>query len=534
MSDRTWWQKATIYQIYPRSFQDTNGDGIGDLNGILERVDYLAWLGVGAVWISPFFPSPMADFGYDITDYVSVDPLFGSLGIFDALVEALHRRQIRIILDFVPNHTSDQHPWFEESRASLGNPKRDWYIWRDGRSDGSPPNNWMSFPDGSAWEFDDATRQYYLHSFLAKQPDLNWRSPEVRAAMYDVLRFWLDRGVDGFRVDVLWHLIKDADFRDDPVNPNYRDADPPYQRLLPLHSADQPEVLEVIAEMRRVLEEYPGDRLLIGEVYLPLERLVAYYGHNLTGAHLPFNFGLMWVNWNPTEIGTLIRAYEAAVPPGAWPSWVLGNHDQRRVASRLGRAQARVAMMMLLTLRGTPTLYYGDELGLEDVPILPAERRDPFGFSSPQQGRDAERTPMPWREVHNGGFTTGRPWLPLGKEHPSMSVEVQKCQPESLLNLTRSLLDLRRREMALSAGDWALLQVHGDVLAYVRTWAGRRFVGVLNLDSVPKVVVLDGDLAGTIQLSTHPGRAGERVHRRFELHGDEGVIIKPDETSASV
>lgn len=527
MSERPWWQHAVIYEIYPRSFQDTDGDGVGDLSGILERVDYLAWLGVDAVWICPFYPSPMADFGYDVADYVGIDPLFGTLSDFDRLVEALHRRGIRIILDFVPNHTSDKHPWFEESRSSRDSPKRDWYIWRDAHPDGGPPNNWQSLPAGSAWELDEPTGQYYCHSFLASQPDLNWRNASVRAAMYDVLRFWLYRGVDGFRVDVLWHLIEDAQFRDDPLNPRFRDGDPPHQRLLPIHSADQPEVLPIIAEMRQALNEYPGERLLIGEIYLPLQRLVAYYGPNLTGVHLPFNFSLMWVDWRPAQVLRLIRDYEAALPPGAWPSWVLGNHDQKRVASRLGAAQARVAMMLLMTLRGTPTLYYGDELGLEDVTIPHEEVRDPFGLVVPGQGRDPERTPMPWDASHNGGFTTGRPWLPLGKAHPAMSVEVQKRNPESMLNLTRALLALRRREPALSLGGWEPLAVEGDVLAYSRTSAGRRFMVLLNLGSAPKAVGFDRDLAGAIELSTHPGRAGERISTRINLRGDEGIIIKP-------
>lgn len=533
LSERPWWQRRVIYQIYPRSFQDSNGDGVGDLKGILERVDYLAWLGIDAVWISPVYPSPMADFGYDVADYVGIDPVFGTLADFDHLVTALHRHGVRIILDFVPNHTSDEHPWFREARASRDNPRRNWYIWRDPRPDGAPPNNWQSVPGGSAWEFDHATGQYYYHSFLTKQPDLNWRNPNMRAAMYDVLRFWLDCGVDGFRVDVLGRLIKDANFRDDPLNPDYRDGEPPYRRVLPRYSSDQPEVLKIAAEMRRVLQEYPDERLLIGEIYLPVDRLVAYYGPNLTGVQLPFNFNLMWVDWNPAAILRLICEYEAALPLGAWPSWVLGNHDQQRVASRLGQAQARVGMVLLMTLRGTPTLYYGDELGLENVPIPREQLRDAFGLTVPDtgQGRDPERTPMPWNVSRNAGFTTGEPWLPLGKDHPAMSVEVQKRRADSMLNLTRALLELRHGEPALSLGDWGPLQVDGDVLAYTRTWAGRRFIIVLNLDAVPKVVGFDEGLAGSIELSTHQGRAGELVLDHVALSGDEAVVIRTDRVS---
>jgi alpha-glucosidase len=528
MSERPWWEKAIIYQIYPRSFQDSNGDGIGDLRGILDRADYLSWLGIDAVWISPIYPSPMADFGYDVANYVDIDPLFGTLADFDRLVSALHEPGIRIILDFVPNHTSHEHAWFQEARTSRDNLRRDWYIWRDPRPDGGPPNNWLSVATGgSAWEFDRATGQCYYHAFLAEQPDLNWRNQAVRAAMYDVLRFWLDRGVDGFRVDTIWRLIKDAAFRDNPVNPNYREGDPPFRRLLQVYSADQPEVLEVAAEMRRVLAEYPGDRLLIGEIYLPVQRLVAYYGPNLTGAHLPFNFNLMFVEWKPGAVLQLIQQYEASLPPGGWPNWVLGNHDQPRIASRLGPAQARVAMVLLMTLRGTPTLYYGDELGLENVSI-PSERvRDPFGVNMPGtgQGRDPERTPMPWDSSTNAGFTAGEPWLPLGEDHLIKNVEAQKRDSSSMLALTRALLELRRREPALSGGDWAPLAVEGDVLAYIRHKDGRRFAVVLNLEPVPKAVRFGDDLRGRTVLSTHPDHTGYAVGDRTELDADEAVII---------
>ncbi len=317
--DARWWQQGVIYQIYPRSFQDSNGDGIGDLEGIRRRLGHLAALGVDAVWISPFYPSPMADFGYDVADYRGVDPIFGTLADFDRLIAEAHARGLRVILDFVPNHTSDRHPWFVESRASRSSPKRDWYIWRDPAPDGGPPNNWLSNFGGSAWECDAATGQYYYHAFLREQPDLNWRNGEVRRAMYEVLRFWLDRGVDGFRVDVLWHLIKDDRFRNNPPNPDWTPDQPGIRRCLQLYSADRPEVHEVVAEMRAVLDEYP-ERLLIGEIYLPVERLVAYYGQDMRGAHLPFNFQLLSATWRAEEIGRIIHEYEAHLPAGGWPN----------------------------------------------------------------------------------------------------------------------------------------------------------------------------------------------------------------------
>ncbi|HEY2592077.1 MAG TPA: alpha-amylase family glycosyl hydrolase, partial [Steroidobacteraceae bacterium] len=372
-----WWRRGVLYHIYPRSFMDTNGDGIGDLRGIASRLDYLCELGVDALWLSPIYPSPMADFGYDVGDYTSIDPVFGTLEDFDALLAEAHHRGLKLVLDFVPNHTSECHPWFLESRASRASPRRDWYIWRDPASDGGPPNNWLSSFGGSAWRLDPGTAQYYYHAFLEAQPDLNWRNPRVRAAMHDVLRFWLDRGVDGFRVDVLWHLIKDAQFRDNPPNPEYRHGEPPHAQQVMLYSADRPEIHEVVAELRRIVDEY-DERVLIGEIYLPIERLVAYYGADLRGAHLPFNFQLIETVWDARGIARMIDQYEAAVPARAWPNWVLGNHDKPRIATRVGVPQARVAAMLLLTLRGMPTMYYGDELGMRNVPIPPELVQDPY------------------------------------------------------------------------------------------------------------------------------------------------------------
>jgi len=336
-----WWQTGVVYQVYPRSFQDTNGDGVGDLAGITQRLPYLADLGVDAVWLSPVFVSPMVDFGYDIADHTAIDPLFGTLADFDALLERAHALGLKVILDLVPNHTSNRHPWFVESRVSRQSARRDWYIWRNGAPEGGPPNNWLSEFGGSAWQYDPATDQYYYHAFLRAQPDLNWRNPDVRRAMHDIMRFWLDRGVDGFRVDVMWHLAKDEAFRDNPPNPDWCEGQPDYRRLLPVYSTDRPEVHALVREMRAVIDDYP-ERVLIGEIYLPVEKLVAYYGEalpegGLSGAHLPFNFSLIEAPWTAEAIAALIARYEAALPPGAWPNWVLGNHDRRRIAARAGR-----------------------------------------------------------------------------------------------------------------------------------------------------------------------------------------------------
>lgn len=531
-----WWQRGIVYHVYPRSFMDSDGDGVGDLPGITARLDHLRWLGVDAVWISPIYPSPMADFGYDVSDYTGVHPLFGTLEDFERLVQAAHARGLRVILDFVPNHSSDQHPWFLESRASRDNPRRDWYIWRDPAPDGGPPNNWLSNFGGPAWTLDEATGQYYYHAFLPEQPDLNWRNPGVVDAMLDVLRVWLDRGVDGFRVDVIWHLVKDPEFRDEPPNPAWTEAERPYDALLHVHTTDQPEVHAVIGRMRRLFDE-SGDRVLIGEIYLPVERLMRYYGEEEPGVHLPFNFQLILAQWDARHLARLIDEYEAALPEGGWPNWVLGNHDQHRIASRVGAAQARVAAMLLLTLRGTPTIYYGDEIGMRDVAIPPERVQDPFEKNVPGKGlgRDPERTPMQWSAAPNAGFTTGEPWLPLAEDFAEVNVEAQRADPRSMLALHRRLIDLRRGEPALEVGRFRGVEADGDVLAYLRhSRSGESdFLVVLNLGPRPHAFrVPEGIGAGTVAVSTYLDREGEPVGREVSLRPDEGIVIRLEATTA--
>ena len=522
-----WWQRGIVYQVYPRSFMDSDGDGVGDLRGITARLDHLRWLGVDAVWISPIYPSPMKDFGYDVADYTGVHPLFGTLDDFDRLLAEARARGLRVILDFVPNHSSDQHPWFVESRSSRESPKRDWYLWRDPAPDGGPPNNWLSCFGGSAWELDPRTGQYYYHAFLREQPDLNWRNPEVVEAMLDVLRFWLDRGVDGFRVDVLWHLVKDDRFRDNPPNPEWKPGMDPFGRLVPLWTTDRPEVHDVITRMRGLFDQY-DERVLIGEIYLPVERLVAYYGADLAGAHLPFNFQLVQAPWDARHIGRLIAEYEAALPEGGWPNWVLGNHDQHRIASRVGPAQARVAAMLLLTLRGTPTLYYGDEIGMRDVPVPPERVQDPFEKNVPGLGlgRDPERTPMQWSAAPNAGFTTGEPWLPVADDFREVNVEAQRGDPRSILALHRRLIALRRAEPALAVGGFEPVDAEGVVLAYLRRAPRGEGAFLVALNLGPEPAVLREGHGGTIVLSTHLDREGEAAGAALRLRGDEGVIVR--------
>jgi alpha-glucosidase len=524
-----WWRDGVFYQIYPRSYQDSNGDGVGDIRGIIERLPYVSALGIDAIWLSPIFPSPMADFGYDISDYVGIDPLFGAMADFDALVSAAHAAGLKIILDLVPNHTSDQHPWFVESRSSRENSKRDWYLWRDPRPDGGAPNNWMSEFGGSAWAYDTGTRQYYYHAFLAQQPDLNWRNPAVRAAIYDVMRFWLRKGVDGFRVDVIWHLIKDEQFRDNPPNPGFRPNRPPHEALLPRYTADQAEVQDVIAEMRGVTDEF-DDRVLIGEIYLPFERLVAYYGKDLAGAHLPFNFALLSAPWNARAIEKIIAEYEAALPSGAWPNWVLGNHDRPRVASRVGRDQAHVAAMLLLTLRGTPTLYYGDEIGMHQVAIAPDQVRDPFEKNVPGigVGRDGCRTPMQWDASPHAGFSIAQSWLPLPDDYVYENAANLAADKQSILSLYRALIKLRKQTPALVSGSYVPLAAAGELLLYKRQDDRGSLLVALNLGGDAVSVRSDSiGFSGEILLSTAMDREGEAIGETLELRGNEGVILGP-------
>jgi alpha-glucosidase len=498
------------------------------LPGIIRRLPYLAGLGVDALWISPIFPSPMRDFGYDICDYTGIDPLFGTMADFDLLLASAHRYGLKLILDFVPNHTSDQHPWFVDSRSSRANAKRDWYIWRDPEAGGGPPNNWLSEFGGSAWTLEPRSGQHYYHAFLPDQPDLNWRNPQVGRAMHDVMRFWLSKGVDGFRVDVIWHLIKDDQFRDNPINPAYAPGMPPSQGVLPLHTADLPAVQDIVSGLRRVVDEFP-ERLLIGEIYLPFERLVAYYGHDLAGVHLPFNFALLHTPWNACAVSTLIDAYEAALPAGGWPNWVLGNHDRARIANRVGSAQARVAAMLLLTLRGTPTIYYGDEIGMPQVPIPPDRVRDPFEKRVPGigVGRDGARTPMQWDESDFAGFSTVEPWLPVSDCFRSLNVARQLQDPSSIYHLDRRLISARRRQSTLSAGSYRTVKAAGDHLLYERQAGSARTLIALNFGSEAISTPLPADVAaGKILVSSLGDRDTEELGAHIALRGDEGLVIE--------
>ncbi len=519
-----WWQRDVIYQIYPRSFADANGDGVGDLRGILEHLDYLndgtdASLGVGAIWLSPFYPSPMADFGYDVADYTDVDPVFGTLGDFDDLLEGAHRRGIKVIVDWVPNHTSDQHPWFIESASSRDSARRDWYVWRDPAPGGGPPNNWhSSFPAvGAAWTFHEPTGQYYLHSFTPQQPDLNWENPQVEAAMHDVLRFWLDRGVDGFRIDVVYKLAKDPELRDN--EPGLR------------HDRDWPTTHDRLRGIRRVIDEY-DDRMIVGEVYLLDLRRIVEYVNSGDQLHLAHNFVFVRLPWQAGDFRASVREFTELADRAAWPAWFLENHDHSRVATRYasnpgnGGRRGRLAAMLVCALRGTPFLYYGQELGLPDARIPPDRVVD-------VDGRDPERAPMPWRRPSRvgpgAGFTTAEPWLPVVADAECLCVEAQQQDPASTLAFVRDLIHLRIHEAALTSGTQRQVNAAADIFCFERR-GDERFLVALNFSSrsVPlEAEEEDTGGAAVVELSTDPGRyRGPVDPRSLVLRPDEGVIVR--------
>jgi alpha-glucosidase len=535
-----WWRHGVIYQIYPRSFADSGGDGVGDLQGIRSRLDHLSDLGVAAIWLSPFYPSPMVDFGYDVADYTDVDPLFGTLDDFDQLVAAAHARGIRVVVDLVPNHTSDRHPWFLESRSSRDSPKRDWYVWADSRPDGSPPNNWISsFPRaGRAWTFDQRTGQWYLHSFTPEQPDLNWWNPEVREAMDQVMRFWLDRGVDGFRVDVAHKMARDPELLDNPLVELGDDAGDTSAvaravRLAKLKSVerrdeDWPEVHDILRRFRRTLDAY-DDRMAVGEVYLlDLKKLARYYGSGQDEFHLAHNFVFLTQPWKAAAFRSVVDEFTGLLPPDAWPAWMLGDHDVSRIASRYdeggnGRARARVAAMLLLTLRGTPFVYAGDEIGMTDGEV-PADRVVDV------DGRDPERTPMQWDASPGAGFTSGDPWLPVGRGTATVNVAAQRDDPASMLALYRRLIRSRTGSAALRGGDYrSLPDAPEGCFAYLRAAGEERLLVALNFTGQPLEYRTGlGAEGGRLELATDPERAaGEEVGLRpLRLGPDEGVVVR--------
>jgi alpha-glucosidase len=519
----TWWRDGVIYQIYPRSFADSNGDGVGDLPGIISKLDYLQWLGVDAIWLSPINPSPMADFGYNVSNYHDIDPIFGSLSDFDRLVSEAHARGIRVVLDMVMNHTSDQHPWFVESRSSRDNPKRDWYIWRNPKN-GRGPNNWESVFGGKAWQFDERTGQYYLHLFVPQQPDLNWRNPQVKEALFGECAFWLDRGVDGFRLDVAHMFVKAEGLPDNPRKFGWRG----YDRQDHSNHINQPETHAIWKEFRQLLNRY-DQRMAVGEV--EPTGAEGYYSSGDDELHLVFNFAMLHQRrWEAQAFRAVAQAWYDKLPNGAWPCWVLNNHDNRRSISRYAageftEARARVAATMLLTLRGTPFLYYGEELGLPEGKIPRAEIVDPPGrkYWPIYKGRDGCRTPMPWDATTHAGFSTRKPWLRVNLDYARVNVESERGDPNSLLNFYRQLLALRHSSPALQQGSYRALTTTDNVFAYERAVEDQRMLIALNFSSRPASINLEGKWQVRLSSIT---RAESNINNMLTLTAHEVVVLE--------
>jgi alpha-glucosidase len=510
-----WWRDGVLYQVYPRSFADSDGDGVGDLRGIIGRLDHLAWLGVSGLWLNPTFPSPNADWGYDVADYRGVHPDLGTLEDLDELVAQARARDIAVLLDLVPNHTSDQHPWFSE--------RRDFYVWRDGR-DGGPPNNWLSVFGGPAWTRDDASGQWYLHNFDFKQPDLDWWNEDVRSEFDDILRFWFDRGIAGFRIDVAHGIVKDRALRD---NPAATEDDAETLRRIGQRqefSMNRPEVHDVLRRWRTVADPY--EAVLIGETYVhELERLMGFYGNGVDELHLALNFVFLLADFDVETLAPIVAQTEALLPEHAWPVWTLGNHDHVRYPTRWAGGDeglARCALLMLLTLRGTPILYYGDELAMPETDVPDDRVVDPVGLRRDieRPGRDGARTPMPWSDEPGAGFTEAgvEPWLPFGPVH-GINVATQREDHASPLHLTRDLIALRRSEPELHTGAYTEVAADGGLWAYRR---GDGFLVALNIGSGERSVAA----RGTIALSTNRDRDGEHVGPELTLAPHEAAIVR--------
>jgi alpha-glucosidase len=533
MAGKPWWQTGVVYQIYPRSFADADGDGTGDLRGVISRLDYLndgtpRSLGVDAIWLSPFFPSPGYDFGYDVSDYCGIDPLFGTMADFDALVTEAHKRGIRIILDLVLNHTSHLHPWFVESRSARENPKRDWYIWQDPGRFGGAPNNWESVFGGKAWKWDALTRKYFFHTFLEQQPDLNWRNSKARQSVMDVFRFWLDRGVDGFRLDVVDAYYKDSMLRSNPPALGIRAFD----RQQHIYDKDQPELLGAYREIRSILDSY-GERMAVGEVGGGVEKAARYSQDGLLP--LAFNFDFLDQHWNPRGFLKTVENYERALAGDGWPCYVLSNHDNPRHITRYGgsrpEARAKIAAAMLLTLRGTPFLYYGEEIGMRDGGIRRAEIQDPPGkrYWPLYKGRDGCRTPLAWNASVGAGFTAGKPWLPLNPDSRDVNVEAQRDDPDSVFSFYRKLIWLRKKMPALQTGDFVSIPLKSDrALVYLRITKTQTVLVALNFfESACDLGLKETLPAGPwrVMLSSHPvAGANPPAGDAIRLRPNEAVI----------
>lgn len=535
---QVWWKTTVIYQCYPRSFRDSNGDGNGDLNGIRDKLGYLNHLGVNAVWLNPIFTSPQRDNGYDIANYTTVDPLYGTMTDLKMLLKEIHSKGMHLILDLVPNHTSDQHPWFVESRSSVDNPRRDWYIWANGSSDGGPPNNWLSLFGGSAWTFDSATNQYYLHQFSVFQPDLNYHNHDVRQAMEDVIKFWFDFGVDGFRIDAVIFLLEDPELQDEPVNPHFNDtancsggsnSSVCYDSLIHNLTENYPGIHEIIRSWRKISDSYTH-RFFVGETYDPVDTVMTYYGENNDEFHFPFNFLLLSnKEWTGTVVSDKVSQWMDAMPKGAWPNWVLGNHDNPRIANKAGFYLTRALNVLLLTLPGTPTTYYGEEIFMTDVYVPPAKRHDKY------QDRDKERTPMQWNNETNAGFTTSGtvPWLPVSDNYTTYNVATEASNMTSMLSLYERLVRLISTQEAFLFAEYRPVLNTTDIFAYHRYHSGSKneYIIVINFSETNSTADLSSVSSvfqgAMLELSSFDSsREGSQVNLTdVSMSGGEAVII---------
>lgn len=527
--DAFWWKRGVVYQIYPRSFYDSNDDGIGDIKGITAKLDYLSWLGIDAIWLSPVNTSPMYDFGYDISDYYDIDSCYGTLDDFTELIDEAHKLGIRIIMDLVVNHTSHMHKWFAESRSSKDNRRRHWYIWHEGKN-GKAPNNWKSAFGGSAWELDPITGEYYLHSFLKEQPDLNWRNPDMRKSIHKMMRYWLDMGVDGFRLDVVNWFVKDKKFRNNPFTIK------PFNPEKHKYDRNRPEVHEYIRELRRVVDEY-DNRMTVGEVFVlpPGDPALAasFLGSDNDELHLAFDFSIMYRLWSARRFYRCIKRWNKSLPDGGWPCNVLSNHDQPRSRSRfMGGAdsenRARVAAVFLLTIKGTPFLYYGEELGMKNARLSRGDIVDPLGrrYWPVYRGRDCSRTPMLWNTRSNAGFSQVRPWLPVDSGYKNINVRSQMNDRYSILNLYRNVLHLRRKYKSLSLGDIiAVKKGLNGVLGYLRVFGDEKFFIALNFSSKEKRVHAEERGQWRVMFSTHRTRYEHFTSLNLTIAPYEAMIV---------
>ena len=536
-SQLEWWKKGVIYQCYPRSYQDCDGDGSGDLSGVISRVGYLSKIGVDALWLNPIFKSPQRDNGYDISNYTDIDPLFGDISQVQTLIHELHTRNMHLLLDFVPNHTSDEHPWFLESRQNKTNPKRNWYVWADGMEDGSPPNNWISVFGGSAWTYDNLTSQYYLHQFSSFQPDLNYWNQDVVDAFEDVLKFWLDLGVDGFRIDAVGHLLEDPSLPNEAVNPNHGPTclSDCYDYLVHNYTRNYEGIHSIIQRWRRLLDSYSTvrPRFMVGEVYDAIDVVMSYYGGEAEGDdseefHFPFNFFLLGNSeWTGTNVDRIVRLWLDNMPAGHWPNWVLGNHDNHRIASKAGPYLARALNVLLLTLPGTPTTYYGEEILMTDVDVKPEQRHDEYG------DRDKERTPMQWSSKSNAGFTSGTPWLPLATNYSEVNVQLEEDDDTSMLRLYMRLTEMRSTHKAFMEISYLPIIAEQDVLIFVRnsTSGSDPFLVAINFarytvsvsisDSFPSLSLVDIYLSSFMNHTETLDLTNE-----FNLLGGEALVMR--------